>query len=132
MGKNSGERKGFIHIVEVIVISIVMFIVLYQFSLMQAPKSDWSRVKLTAQAYDILFSLDKTGVNWMDTADVSDKLADFDLQKNIIYSLRVESADGGIDEIIPNIVNNPVAASIFKYSEAHGPMEIILNIGYRY
>jgi|GEM_PF-3745956 hypothetical protein len=130
-------KKGFIHIMEIIIIVIVMFIVLFQFSLIQTQKSDWSRAKLAIQGYDILFSLDRQGVDWTatDTAlrnSVIGKLNNMDIQKNIIYSLRVEFADRTEKDIIENIVKNPVTVSIFRYASGRGAAEIILEIGNKY
>ena len=57
------NEKGFIHIAEMIIISIVVLLLLMQFSSVQMPKSDWSRTKLVLMGYDILFGAEKM-VDW--------------------------------------------------------------------
>ncbi len=131
-------KKGFIHIVEAVIMGVVVLLVLMQFSSIQMPKSDWSRTKLLLQGYDILSSAEKM-VDWTNQnckALLNDAIKNnFNLPANLIYTLRVEEADGTVDDIEANIVKNPVSLSMFKYLAqpcGSGPAEFVLSLGYRY
>ncbi len=85
------KQKGFINIVEIIIIAIVLFIIVVQFGSVPLPIKDWSRVKLNLQASDALFTLDKMGVNWFDANQVSGNLSALFNDSNVIYNVRLKN-----------------------------------------
>ncbi len=77
--------KGFIHLVETVVIALVVFVILTQFWYIPGLKSDWERVKLTLLGQDVLLVLDRVGINWLDAkANISALLGN-----GIIYTLEI-------------------------------------------
>lgn len=86
-----GRRKGFIHIVEVIIIVIVMFVVLWQFTYVPKAKTEWSRAKLTLKGNDILFSLDRKGIDWFDPEEIKSEFNRVLGQTNILYDLTLRN-----------------------------------------
>ena len=89
--KNNSSLKGFIHIVEIIIISLVMFILVVQFSSIPSIRQDWDRTKLALSGNDLLHSLDATGIDWMDTDEVDQALLDA-LGGSIRYDVTVRNA----------------------------------------
>ncbi len=86
-----GSKKGFIHIVEVILIIIIMFLVIWQFTYIPGAKTEWSRTKLTLQGNDILFSLDRKGINWFDSEEVETEFNKAFNLTNILYDLKLKN-----------------------------------------
>jgi len=124
-------KKGFIHLLELIIIVMLLFGILYQLSIMQNPNIEWEKIKLKAMAYDIVYSMQKMGVDWNDKYDVEQKLEDLNIPSNLVYNLRIET-DTAVTDVIPNIVKKSVTVYMFQYSETQGPMKIIFTLGYRY
>ncbi|RLI97977.1 MAG: hypothetical protein DRO99_01885, partial [Candidatus Aenigmatarchaeota archaeon] len=85
-GKN---MKGFIHIIEIVIVVVAMFFVIYQFMRIPAIENDWSKAKLEAMAYDIIHSLEAMDVDWMDTESVSDALNKTLNGTNMVYDLHI-------------------------------------------
>ncbi len=67
-------RKGLFHIVEIVIISIVMFVMITQLSLIPEPESDWSKTRILVQGRDILYSMGESGVEWSDEAALRDNM----------------------------------------------------------
>lgn len=63
--------KGFIHIVEIIIIALVVFVVIVQFSLVPRVPSEADRVKLRLLAADTLHALDARGLQWQNASAVA-------------------------------------------------------------
>lgn len=84
-------RKGFIHIVETIIIVIMMFLVIWQFTYIPGAKTEWSRTKLVLQGNDILFSLDRKGIDWSDSEEVETEFNKHLNQTNILYDLKLRN-----------------------------------------
>lgn len=89
--EGSCYRKGFIHIVEIIIISLVMFILVVQFSSIPTIKSDWDRTKLILRGNDLIHSLDASGINWLDAEEVDQRLSDI-LGGSVKYDVTVRNA----------------------------------------
>lgn len=86
------DRKGFIHVVEIVVISLVVFILVLQFSAIPSIRADWDRTKLAMQGNDLLFSLDRSGVNWLNSTQVGHELSRALEGTNINYRVSLENA----------------------------------------
>ncbi len=82
--------KGFMHVVEILLAVMLLFFVFTQFASIPAARDDWSRVKLSLLANDILQSLEKRGVNWFNGTEMESEL-NTTLPDNVIYSLLLEN-----------------------------------------
>ncbi len=82
--------KAFIHVVEIIVILISVLIILTQFSYIPRETTSWDSARIMAVANDILFSLDRQGVNWFDPAEVEAAL-NSSLPSNLVCSVRLNN-----------------------------------------
>jgi len=67
-------RKGFLHVVEALIVIMLVFVVLSQFYSIPRSQHTWSTTKLTMMAQDLLYTMDEKGVNWFDKDDVNDTL----------------------------------------------------------
>jgi hypothetical protein len=84
-------RKGFLHLVEIIVVSLVAFVLMFQFYSIPQQQIDWEGMRLSTQANDMLFSLDRKGVDWTDATQIQNAISSF-ISKNMIYTLGVKNA----------------------------------------
>jgi hypothetical protein len=84
-------RKGFLHVVEIVIVGLMTFLVILQFSYLPTQNIDWASMKLSAQANDILFSLDKKDVDWFDPAQVDGAISSF-VSNNTVYALTVRNS----------------------------------------
>ncbi|HJW96589.1 MAG TPA: hypothetical protein VJ485_00325 [archaeon] len=84
-------RKGFIHVVEIIIVTVAVFLIIYQVSQIPRQNSDWESMELYTRANDILFSLDSKGVDWFDPAGVDNALHS-SFPSNTVYNLRIKNA----------------------------------------
>ena len=80
-------RKGFLHVMETIIVSLLVFVLAVQFSGIPGTRTDWARSKLTLMGNDLLYSLDRSGINWFNETEVSARL-DEALPPTMGYSLR--------------------------------------------
>jgi hypothetical protein len=83
--------KGFMHIVEIIIIAIVIFVVIMQFLSIPLPEIDWSRTKLGLQANDVLYSLEGMGINWFDKDQLAGNLSLVFNDSNVVYNLKLKN-----------------------------------------
>jgi hypothetical protein len=83
-------RKGFLHVVEIIIVSAMVLLIL---QLAYAPKQavDWQSLDLYTQANDVLFSLDRKGVDWFNSTEVNDVLSS-SFSNSTIFSLKITNA----------------------------------------
>lgn len=81
------RRKGLFHIVEIVIIALVMFIMIFQISYIPGIESDWSRSRLTVQGRDLLYSLEEKGIGWSNEAEISDFIADAFSTSQVRYRL---------------------------------------------
>jgi len=124
-------KKAFIHIVEIVVISLVVFFVILQFSVLPKIEKDWSRTKLVLQGNDILFTLNKQGIDWSDSAKVKGEFSKL-LRPNVAYDLKVIDQTS-TTTVVSGSVQNPVRVSIFNADNRTGTYrvyEVILSLGY--
>ena len=52
-------RKGFLHISEIIIMVIMVFVILFQFTTIPAMRTGWDRIKLKMMSHDLLYSIDR-------------------------------------------------------------------------
>lgn len=64
------KMKGLFHIIEIVIISMVMFIMIFQMSYAPRAESDWGKSKLTVQGRDILYTMAEAGVDWSNENEV--------------------------------------------------------------
>jgi len=67
-------KKGFIHIAEVIIVILLVFVILFQFASIPHMRTDWTGPKLGLMANDVLYSLDRSGIDWFSDDDVKSGL----------------------------------------------------------
>jgi hypothetical protein len=82
--------KGFMHIVEIILVVLMMFFIFTQFSSIPGVSTDWSGVKLKVMGTDVLSSLELRGADWFNESELRDAFSSM-LPVNIIYDLRLEN-----------------------------------------
>lgn len=82
--------KGFMHVVEIILVVILVFFIFAQFSSIPRISTEWPDVKLKLLGSDLLSSLELRGVNWFNESEIKD-LLNTTLPKNVIYQLRLEN-----------------------------------------
>ncbi|MEM7815507.1 MAG: hypothetical protein QXN71_00095 [Candidatus Aenigmatarchaeota archaeon] len=90
-------RKGFMRIVEIVIVTMLAFAVLVQFYQIPKQETEWEKLKLSLQANDIILSLDKKGVDWFNYTEV-DKVIINSISGNMFYNLK-------IDNVIKNEIN---------------------------
>ena len=84
-------KKGFMHIVELVVISLLMILVVYQLYRNVPSESFWDRAQLSTLSGDILHSLDAKGVSWTDTGQVEAELIRLLGRTNIIFDIEIQN-----------------------------------------
>lgn len=89
--------KGFMHIVEIVIIVIAMFMVVYQFTNIPAMDTEWSSSKLFIYGNDMLNLLDRMGVDWLSEDGIKasvDNVLTFNRTRNttVLYDVRVDGA----------------------------------------
>lgn len=103
-------KKGFVHIVEIVMITLLVFLLIGQFTSIPRIDNDWTRAKLYLQANDLAFTLEKKGVTWRNATQVSQELSGL-LNPNTVYAVSITNSSGTF-EVIANQINNPVTATI--------------------
>lgn len=68
-------KKGFLHITEIIIVVLLIFVVLFQFNMIPMIETQWGDTKLLLMAYDLLYSFKKLGLNWFDPYDTADAIS---------------------------------------------------------
>jgi hypothetical protein len=97
MGLLGKARKGFIHIVEIVIVAIVIFFLIFQFLQIPPVNTEWSDAKLLKMGTDMLFALDYIGVDWLNTDEVDGVLRNaitLDKLRNttMVFDLKVNGA----------------------------------------
>jgi len=64
------------HIIEILIIVVVMFVVVFQFINIPPVNTEWSETKLLMMGNDMLYALDRIGVDWTDADGISALLDD--------------------------------------------------------
>ena len=80
--------KGFLHLVEIVMIIMLLFVVLIQLVYVPISKGDWASVKLELQANDAINILEEEGINWFNGTKVDEKLSEI-LGKNVLYKVDI-------------------------------------------
>jgi hypothetical protein len=84
--------KGIIHIAEIVIVAMVMFFAVLQFTYIPRMETDWAGAKLSMQGWDILFTLDEKGINWLDPAGVRTEIGKMLNGTNTQFGLTVRGA----------------------------------------
>ncbi len=125
------HMKGFMHIVEIVVMCILLFFVFFQLSETPVMQTDWSTALLTLQGNDLLFSLDQKGIDWLSTESVETEISAL-IPENLMFEVLAIDEIGDIHYIRPNYaLHETVTVSLYKIIEGN-IYEIILNLGYTY
>jgi hypothetical protein len=85
-------RKGLFHIVEIVIIALVMFVMIFQISYIPGIESDWSKSRLTVQGRDLLHSIEEKGIRWSDEAAISGFIAGAFNMTQVRYRLELLGA----------------------------------------
>lgn len=83
------HMKGFIHIVEIVIVILTMFTVVMQLLSTPQMDTDWSRVALSMKANDLLYSMEASGINWFDRVQVEKAINGTLNMSNVIYSVEL-------------------------------------------
>ena len=82
--------KGFMHIVEILLVAVLVFMAFSQFAAIPEISEDWAGIKLSTMSSDIIRTLDAKGINWFNKTEL-----DFELNRtvpgNMIYSVVLEN-----------------------------------------
>ncbi|MCK4715046.1 MAG: hypothetical protein KAT35_05685, partial [Candidatus Aenigmarchaeota archaeon] len=101
-------RKGLFHVIEIVIITIVTFVLITQISGMMPSGHGWEKSLLEVRGRDILVSMDESGIDWADTDSVRENIGyGFNITK-INYRVELLGApkekisvgclcDGGVD-----------------------------------
>jgi len=84
-------KKGFVHMIEVIIVVVMALFAFYQFSYITTPDVDWERTKLTILGTDVLRVMDETNVNWFDAVAVKSNLTNLISSSNIVYNVELDN-----------------------------------------
>ena len=82
------NMKGFMHVVEIILVLLLMFFVFIQFATIPTITTDWPKSKLTILARDIIFSSEKSRIDWFNETAVKKYFSE-NLPPNTIYSVNI-------------------------------------------
>ncbi len=85
------KMKGFMHIVEILLIIVLLFFVFSQFASIPGPATDWQKTKLGMMADDALRALDAKGIDWFNKTEVDAEL-NRTLPENVIYAVTLQNA----------------------------------------
>ena len=85
-------KRGFLHVIEIVIITLVMFVVILQFTYIPGIPMNYDKTKLIIRGKDILFSLDEKGVNWLNKSSVQEEIDSLLKDTNIIYGLEIRNA----------------------------------------
>ncbi len=83
--------KGFIHIVEIVIVAMVMFLVLFRFSQIPLPEYGISGTKIKLMGNDALFSLDAKGIDWLNKSMVEESLETIFNETGAVFSLELRN-----------------------------------------
>ncbi len=82
------ERKGFMHIVEIIIIILLIFFLLFQFSRMPTRNESWQETETKILLNDMGRSLSKLNVDWFDPDSIDRNVVPL-LPSTFIYSVKL-------------------------------------------
>jgi hypothetical protein len=82
--------KGFMHIVEILMVVVLLFLVFAQFAAIPDISGDWPETKLSLMAYDILTTFEKKDVSWFNQSSLAKEFNNT-LPANVIYSVTLQN-----------------------------------------
>lgn len=82
--------KGFMHIVEILLVIVLLFIVFTQFATIPSISGDAPKTKLNLISKDILKAFEKKGVDWFNRTELENEFNQT-LPGNIIYSVLLKN-----------------------------------------
>lgn len=85
------KLKGFMHVVEMLLVILLVLFVFTQFASIPSISADWQKTKLTLMGNDILHTLEASGVDWFNRTEVVNSL-NKTLPENIMYSVTIRNA----------------------------------------
>ncbi|UCD02997.1 MAG: hypothetical protein JSV63_04420 [Candidatus Aenigmatarchaeota archaeon] len=83
-------RKGFLHVVESVIVILLVFVVLSQFYSIPRPQHAWAENKLRIMTHDMIYVLEEMDVDWFDADDINDTL--YGIPETIGYSVKTKQA----------------------------------------
>jgi hypothetical protein len=83
-------RKGFIHIIEMLIVIMTIFIFISQTSQISKVNSEWSNTRSSIAANDILFSFERAGVDWYNSTLIR-SMINSTLGEKLIVGLTVKN-----------------------------------------
>jgi len=89
--QNGVAMKGFMHVIEIVIISLLVIVVIGQLFRSFPSQSAWDRTQLNALSEDILHSMKAAGVQWTDTSSVEGQLSLLLGGTSIIYDLEIQN-----------------------------------------
>jgi len=78
--------RGFLHISEAIIVIMLVFVMIFQFASIPGMRINWEKSKLVLMSHDILYSLDRSGVDWFNSTEIGTKVGGL-LPSTIGFSL---------------------------------------------
>lgn len=107
--------KGFMHILEIVLVIMTVFIFISQMGYIARISSDWNQARLSLQGNDMLYSLDHIGTDWYNVTYIQDMV-------NTMFSDRVSA---GI--IIKNSIKPSITVGCVCTNEQAAELESILQ-----
>jgi hypothetical protein len=113
----SVRMKGFVHVIEIIIVVLAMFVVLGQ--LVGTPRidTDWSAVSMSTKLNDILHSLDAAGLDWFDSVAVKRAINGTLNTSNIIYRVQIKNV------LKPQIITGCICYNEGELGEVRAALE---------
>jgi len=114
--------KGFMHIVEIILVTLLLFFVLSQFVLIQRTSTDWPKAKLYLLGNDVLIAMNRmvySDADWFDSGymkSTADSLI-HGSAANIIYSMTLRNV------VPPEIKVSCGACTADEFSKLQGALQ---------
>ncbi len=82
--------KGFMHVVEILLVAVLLFVVFAQFAAIPSISDEWPGIKLQLMADDVLAALDAKGVDWFNATEIEQEF-NTTLPANVIRSVTLEN-----------------------------------------
>jgi hypothetical protein len=82
--------KGFMHVVEILLVIVLVFFVFMQFASIPSISGDWTKTKLSLMGSDVLRTFEKKGVDWFNETSLR-KEFNQTLPENLIYAVTLEN-----------------------------------------
>jgi len=86
------KMKGLFHIIEIVIITLVMFVMIFQMSSMSSTELDWGKSRLMVQGRDILYSIRESSIEWSYEEGIADFVRDAFNRTNVRHRLELSGA----------------------------------------